>query len=119
MSPTATFARPARRRIRWLGISVALNVFLVAILAAFVARPLLAEKRPRYGQIGRMIDALPAADALRMRAVLDRARPEQADERARVSAAQREVAGAIGRTPYDEAAVRRTIEAARGAAGQG
>jgi uncharacterized membrane protein len=111
VSAFAAVARPSRRRVRLLAVSVALNVFLAAALGAFLARPLFAPPKPRYGPMGRMIEALPADDAARMRAALERARPQQMVARDRVSVAQREVSAAIARNPYDEAAVRRALAA--------
>ena len=107
----ATTLASGPRRAGLFTASVALNLFLVMLLAAHLLRPTLAPAAPPHGEgpIGRIIDGLPASDAGRMRAVLDRALPERTAARDRVSAAQREVAAAIARTPYDEAAIRRAL----------
>ncbi len=94
-----------------LAASLALNAFLVAWLAAHLLRPAVAPSAPGRvnGPIGRIVDALPDAEASRMRAVLDRARPEREAARDRVAAAQRAVAAAVAHRPYDEAEVRRKL----------
>lgn len=101
----------ASRRPGLLGVSVALNVFLVALIAAHLLRPALAPPPRAEGPIGRIVDALPLTEAIRMRAVLDRAQPGRQAARDRVSAARREVASAIARTPYDEDGIRRALAA--------
>ena len=113
MSLSAGLIAPPRRRFGWFGASLALNVFLLALLGAHLIRPALGPAAPARGDgpIGRIVEALPEPDAARMRAVLDRARPGRSAGRERVSAAQRDIAAAIARTPYDEAAVRAALAA--------
>ena len=112
MSLAARYGR-ALPRSGVLAASLALNAFLVALLAAYLLRPALAPSAPGRGNgpIGRIVDALPDAEASRMRAVLDRARPERDAAREKVAAAQRTVAAAIAKRPYDEAEVRRALDA--------
>jgi len=108
-STLAARLAPTRRHL--FGLSVALNVFLVALVGAHLIRPSLApDAAPhRGGPLGRMIAQLPPDEADKVRAVLDRERPSYQAARDKVSAAHREVAAAIGRTPYDEAAVRNAL----------
>jgi uncharacterized membrane protein len=104
-------ARLAPTRKTWFAVSVALNVFLVALVTAHLVRPSLAPAAsPRTtGPLSRLLADLPAAEADKVRAVLDRERPAYQAARERVSAEHREVADAIARTPYDEDAVRRAL----------
>ncbi len=108
-SALATRLTPTRRT--WFAASVALNVFLVALVAAHLVRPSLAPAAPPHatGPLSRILADLPTAEADKVRAVLDREKPAYQAARERVSAAHREVAAAIARTPYDEDAVRRAL----------
>jgi len=108
---SALAARRLSSRGYLFGLSVALNVFLVALIAAHLLRPSLAPAAaPRGGgPLGRLIAQLPPDEADKVRAVLDRERPSYQAARDKVSAAHREVGAAIGRTPYDEAAVRSAL----------
>lgn len=108
---SALAARRTSTRSYLFGLSVALNVFLVALIAAHLLRPSLAPAAvPRGGgPLGRLIAQLPPDEADKVRAVIDRERPSYQAARDKVSAAHREVAAAIGRTPYDEAAVRSAL----------
>ncbi len=109
VAPVAASRRPAL-----FALSLALNVFLVALIGAHLLRPaLVAPAAPSRaeGPIGRIVDALPQAEAIRMRAVLDRARPERQAARDRVSAAQHDVASAIAHSPYDEDEIRHALAA--------
>lgn len=108
---SALAARRTSTRSYLFGLSVALNVFLVALIAAHLLRPSLAPAAaPRGGgPLGRLIAQLPPDEADKVRAVIDRERPSYQAARDKVSAAHREVGAAIGRTPYDEAAVRSAL----------
>lgn len=108
---SALAARRGSTRGYLFGLSVALNVFLVALIAAHLVRPSLTPAAPPRGggPLGRLIAQLPPDEADKVRAVLDRERPSYQAARDKVSAAHREVAAAIGRTPYDEAAVRSAL----------
>jgi uncharacterized membrane protein len=108
---SALAARRSPTRGYLFGLSVALNVFLVALIAAHLVRPSLAPAAPPRGggPLGRLIAQLPPDEADKVRAVLDRERPSYQAARDKVSAAHREVGAAIGRTPYDEAAVRSAL----------
>ena len=91
-----------------LGLSVALNVFLLALVGMHLLRP--HESGPE-SRLDRLIAALPAADGERFHAVLDRERPRYEPAREAVSTAHRALAAAIARTPYDEPAVRDALQA--------
>jgi uncharacterized membrane protein len=95
-----------------LGLSLALNVFLLALIATHLLRPVLlpAPETRSESRLDRIAAALPADDAERFRAVLDRERPVYQPARESVSAAQRAVAAAIAHVPYDEAAVRDALQ---------
>ena len=101
-------ARLTPGRGRLFGLSVALTVCLAPLGVAQPARPRLPPSAPPRGggPLGRIIAQLPPNEADKVRSVLDRERPSYQAAREKVSAAHREVAAAIGRTPYDEAAVR-------------
>jgi uncharacterized membrane protein len=106
-----TVARGSTRRGILLGASLGLNLFLAGVIGAHMLRPMLAGPPPgsAEGPLGRLIGALPPDDAQRVRAVLERERPNYVDARMQISVARREVAAAIARTPYDEAAVRAAL----------
>jgi uncharacterized membrane protein len=103
---SALAARRSPTRGYLFGLSVALNVFLVALVAAHLARSTPTAPPRGGGPLGRIIAQLPPNEADKVRSVLDRERPSYQAARDKVSAAHREVAAAIGHTPYDEAAVR-------------
>lgn len=107
--PAARVFAPARGHL--FALSVALNVFLMAMIGAHLARPnIVPANFPRAGApLGRIIADLPPAEADTVRAVLDNEKPAYQAARERVSAAHREVAAAIARTPYDEGAVRHAL----------
>ena len=87
-----------------------LNVFLVALVVAHLARSGWRPRRATQRRpLGRIIAQLPPDEADKVRSVLDRERPSYQAARDKVSAAHREVAAAIGQTPYDEAAVRSAL----------
>ena len=54
---------------------------------------------------------LPPMDADRFRAAMERQRPARETARARMDEARMAMSRAIGRTPYDEAAVRQSMQA--------
>ncbi|MCL2428951.1 MAG: periplasmic heavy metal sensor [Alphaproteobacteria bacterium] len=112
MSATALL-RPPRPRALLLGLSVALNVFLIAMIGAhLLAASFAPAAMPRStGQLGKLIAALPEPDAARARAVLERERPFYQPARDHVSAANGAVAAAIAKTPYDEAGLREALAA--------
>ncbi len=101
------FREPWRTRL--LFVSLAGNVFALALIGAQVAG------RPRGGPPGpqaaveRMARDLPQADSERFRAVMEAALPQHALARARMEAARDRMSRAIGGTPYDEAAVRQAM----------
>ena len=103
---SALAARLTPTRGGVFALSVALTVFRVAVVAAHLARSTPAAPPRGGGPLGRIIAQLPPDEADKVRSVLDRERPSYQAAREKVSAAHREVAAAIGRTPYDEAAVR-------------
>lgn len=111
MSATTLLRRPRQRGL--LGLSVALNVFLVAVIAGHLLGPSLAPTTaPRTsGPLGRLLAALPEGEAEKARAVMDRERPSYQPERDHVSVAHQAVAVAIAKTPYDEAALKDALAA--------
>ncbi len=91
-----------------LGLSLALNVFLLMLVGAqwVHATAPAASGNP----IDRMTASLRPDDAARFRAAIEAGRPDFQPARDAVSAAHLAVAAAIGRTPYDPDAVRRALE---------
>jgi uncharacterized membrane protein len=108
----------SRRRARGLlfGGSLALNVFLLALVGTHLFGPMLAplltsgRAGGEEGPLGRMIAALPAGDAQRFRAVLDRERPAYQPEREAARVAHRALAEAVAKKPYDRAVVQQAIQ---------
>lgn len=86
-----------------LGVSVAFNVFLLALVAtqAWHAPAPSVPGSP----IDRLAAALPSDDAARFRAAIAARRPEFQPARDAVSAAHRDVAAAIAREPFDRDAL--------------
>ena len=99
-----TLREPWRTRVLWL--SIAGNLFATALIGAHLAF------RPQPGPPGlagaaeRMARDLPAADAARFRAMLDRERPWYDMARRRMAEARMDLSRSIASDPYDEAAVR-------------
>lgn len=97
-----------------LGASVALNVFLLALLGT----QLWHDRTPKpENPIERMTATLPEPDAARFRAAMEAERPSYQPARDGLSAARLDVAAAIGRVPFDPdrlaAAMRRWQESWR------
>ncbi len=101
------FREPWRTRLLFL--SLAGNVFALALIGAHVAG------RRQFGPPGpdaaidRMARDLAPADGERFRAVMAAARPQHALARGRMEAARDAMSRAIGQAPYDEAAVRQAM----------
>jgi uncharacterized membrane protein len=83
--------------------SLALNVFLVALIAMFLLRPLLGwgGHHGPADPMERLAEALPADDAARFRGVLDHERPAYQPARDRILGTHMAVADAIAQSPYD------------------
>ena len=98
-----------------LWASLALNAFLAALVGAHLLHAEPSGHRPPGldGAIARMEQVLPPDDARRFGAALAQRRPEFGPAHARVDEARQALAEAIGRTPYDEAAVRQAMAAWR------
>ena len=95
---------PWRTRVLWL--SIAGNLFSATLIGAH-----LAAERPQgppglAGAAERMARDLPAADAARFRATLDRERPWYDIARRRMAEARADLSHSIAQNPYDEDAVR-------------
>lgn len=112
MSAT-TLLRPPRTRALLLVSSLALNVFLIALIGAhLMAASLAPAAAPRStGPFGKLIAALPEPDAARARAVLAHERPSYQPERDHVSAANAAIAASLAKSPYDEAELREALAA--------
>src|SRR5271166_2781839 len=108
---SATLARSSTSNRTLLAASVALNVFLLALVGSHLLITVPARREAGgEGPFRRILAALPPADADRFRAVLDRERPAYQPARDAMSAAHMAVADAIGRTPLDEVRVRAALK---------
>jgi len=105
------------RRGRWrqpvLWVSLAANLFFVALLGTHsLMRP--AQMPPGLdGMVQRLASALPADDAARFRAVMERERPSFAQSHRDMEAARAQLAAAIAAQPFDEPAVGAGLQAFR------
>jgi uncharacterized membrane protein len=102
---------PLRRRPLALMLSIALNAFLVALVAAHLLAPRLAAggPAPRGGMVGRIIAVLPPEDAIRFQAQLDAGRPRYQPARDRIDAARHVLVETMAADPYNDAAVRAAL----------
>lgn len=99
-------------RRRWgIWASVALNVFLLAVIGAhFGARWMHTPPRPGLdGFTERLAHDLPAPDADRFRAAMEHERPLLRAAQERLEEARAALSRAIARTPYDEALMRQRL----------
>ena len=98
------------KRWRWaLGASIALNVFLVALIAAHLVSHRHGEKRPRPTmRIDSLAATLPPADGDKLRAALQ-ARKDIAAAIDDFHAAQDKVRAVLRAQPFDEAALRQAM----------
>ncbi len=103
----------SRWRQRLLWVSLAANLFFVALIGTHsLMRP--AETPPGLdGMVQRLASALPAADAARFRAAMERARPEFVRSHQAMETARVRLAGAIAARPFDEPAVTAGLQAFR------
>lgn len=103
--------RAPRRWMLWA--SVALNVFLLALIAAQSgAQWMHGGHAPRSGVEGfteRLARDLPTADAERFRAAMQHERPLLRAAQDRLEEARAALSRSIARTPYDEALVRQRL----------
>lgn len=96
---------PWRTRLLWL--SLGLNLFLMALVAAPHMWPHRPGGPPGFdGLVRRMARSLPPADADGFRAAMDRERPWYEMSRQRLADARMEIGRQIGRQPFDPAATR-------------
>ena len=96
------------RRTLLLGLSLALNVFLLALVGTHLVHA-TAPAALAESPIDRMAASLSPDDAARFRAAIEARRPDYQPARDAVSTAHLAVAAAIGRVPYDEDAVRSAL----------
>jgi uncharacterized membrane protein len=98
------------KRWRWvLGASIALNVFLVALIVAHLVGHIHGEKRLRPTmRIDSLAATLPPADGDKLRAALQ-ARKDIAAAIDDFHAAQDKVRAALRAQPFDEAALRQAM----------
>ncbi len=97
------------RRTLLLGLSLALNAFLLALVGTHLVHA-TASPAAFESPIDRLAASLPAEDAARFRAVIEARRSDYQPARDAVSAAHLAVAAAIDRVPYDEAALRSALQ---------
>ncbi len=95
---------PWRTRVLWL--SIAGNLFSATLIGARLATDRAPGPRGLVGAAERMARDLPAADAVRFRATLDRERPWYDMARRHMAEARADLSRSIAQNPYDEAAVR-------------
>ena len=101
---------PWRTRLLWL--SLALNLFAAAMIAA----PLVMHRRmggpPNFDMVvNRMARDLPPVDDAAFRAAMARERPWYDIGRTRLDEARADVARAVTREPYDPEAIRAALKA--------
>jgi uncharacterized membrane protein len=107
-----TPVRDGSERVLLLRISLALNVFFVALIVAHMLRPHLARPQPTpatNGVVARLTAALPADDAAQFRARLNARRADFDPQRARIDTARQALLEAIARDPYETDAVRQAL----------
>ena len=94
---------------RWaLWVSLAANVFLLALVAAPLLRP---HHPPGFaGLVEHLSRSLPPGDAERFRGVLVQERPWYDMARRRMDGSRAELSRAIAASPYDEARVRAAMK---------
>lgn len=101
-------------RTRLLFVSVAGNLFAVALIGAhFAMRPSRPPPGPPRAEmlVARMAHDLPPEDADRFRAAMQPRLPEIEAARRRMEQARAEMSRAIAQTPYDETVVRQAMKA--------
>ena len=98
-------------RTRLLFLSVAGNLVALALLVSHLATHRGHGPPGLEGVVERMARNLPPADAAAFRAVLDRERPWYQQARRRLDDSQANLARSIARDPYDEDAVRQSLQA--------
>lgn len=98
-------------RTRLLFLSLAGNLFSVALIGSHVAM----QRPPGSPDLDRVVDrmarSLPPADAAQLRAVLAQERPWYEQSRHGMEEARADLSRAIAQTPYDEPAVRARMQA--------
>lgn len=107
---TAFWRQPGNWLKAGLGASLALNLVLVALLLR-VERP---PRRDLAAMQAQMEALLPPADRPRFGATLEAGRPAAQAALNRHRAARAEAEEAVGREPFDPAAMRAAMQAARG-----
>lgn len=96
-------------RTRLLLVSFAVNLIAVPMIGTrmFLHRPPLPPGPPRPEvMVERLAHELPPEDAVRFRAAMEQRVPDIEVSRARMEAARAAMSRAIGRSPFDEGAVR-------------
>jgi uncharacterized membrane protein len=99
-----TLREPWRTRVLWL--SIAGNLFSATLIGTHFAAVRPPGPPGLAGAAERMARDLPAADATRFRATLDREKPWYDMARRRMAEARADLSRSIAQDPYDEAAVR-------------
>lgn len=99
-----TLREPWRTRVLWL--SIAGNLFSATLIGTHFAAVRPPGPPGLAGAAERMARDLPAADATRFRATLDREKPWYDMARRRMAEARADLSRSIAQNPYDEAAVR-------------
>ena len=105
---TFTLREPWRTRLLWL--SIAGNLFAVALIGSHMATGRSAGSGGLEGAVERMARDLPPADAERFRAVLAHERPWYDLARRNMEDSREALSQAIAHQPYDEAAVRARMQ---------
>ena len=100
---------PWRTRLLWL--SVAGNLFALALVGSHLATSHPHGPPGLDGVVERMARGLPPADAAAFRTVLERERPWYEQARRRLAEARANLARSIAQNPYDEEAVRQSLHA--------
>ena len=105
---TLIFREPWRTRLLWL--SIAGNLFAVALIGSHMATGRPAGSGGLEGVVERMAHDLPPADAEQFRAVLAHERPWYDLARRNMDESREALSQAIAHQPYDEAAVRARMQ---------
>ena len=101
---------PWRTRLLWL--SLALNLFAAALIAAPHLTPLHEPGPPSFDRlVERMARDLPAPDAATFRDAMARERPWYELGRQQMTGARNELAQSVGHEPFDPATARTALQA--------
>ncbi len=96
-------------RTRLLFLSVAGNLFAVALVGSHVAMREPHKPPGSAAIVDHMAREMPPDDAVRFRAIMAQGREQNDLAHTRMEDARRALSRAIGRTPYDEDAVRQAM----------